>query len=201
MFVGLLYGIIINDFSAVLPLAIFFELFWLDLFPIGGYLPPNALFPYLMMLAICAFFSWDVAPTGISPGQLVVPLVLSLPFAYISPLLEAWLRKQRVPWNSQVIKKARAEGPMGPIAGSVIWQSIGLSVALELFLWIASTVILGGAIFLIFRWRLVPHMDIDWWPIYLVASVGGVLSLRIRRAYVFFICSMLILMGIMLYYR
>lgn len=188
LLLGLLYAFLVGNTPFVLPLAIFFELFWLDLFPIGGYLPPSPSFSYLMLLVLGFYFNWA------TPGEVIVPLALSLPFAYLTPLLEGWLRKQRNMWNSQVLKKSRGTAALGKSTGVILGQSLALTLALELLLWIASTVALG--FFLSFIMNSSFHVqspEASWGFLYLLGCTGAVLALRLRRAYLVFIFSFLIL--------
>lgn len=177
-----------------MPLAVFFELFWLDLFPIGSYVPPMPALPYLLILSLASVFSWD------SPVALAFPLALSLPAAYLIPFYENKLRISFSAISSRLVRNAEAEsGPLKnlPLHGIgkawLIHSGIGM-----VFFFLPYTIIrvlfsLPFFSFLHLQPGVIP-LNVSWPVLYVIAAIGAVLSLRIRRAYVTFAMFMATLM-------
>ncbi len=119
LFAGVLWGAVTGDMPTAVSLAVFYELFWLDLFPAGTYMPPNSLFPMLTILAYAGTLD-DPAIT-----YLFLPIILTLPLAFLGACVEKRQREWQVGSYNRVIKKLRTNGDMRKTAG--------LSVAASLF--------------------------------------------------------------------
>jgi PTS system mannose-specific IIC component len=191
--IGLAWWAVTGEYAPALPLAVFFELFWLDLIPIGSYIQPMPSFPYLVVLALCAFFHWT------DPTSLVCPILLSLPLAYLPPLVERRLRDYRKLAYNQLLHHSRKNAPLGALPARLVGMSILRQMAIGLASFLAAALLF----FLVFSLPVLQGLtdrvpEVNWFELYAVASIGAVLSLRIRRAYVVFVLCMTTVAGMSL---
>lgn len=188
---GFAWWLLTGDPNPTLPLALFFELFWLDLFPIGSYSPPMAAFPYLIMLSLCEPLGW------ITPSSIAFPLAIVLPLAYAVPFVEYKLRQRHAQSSNLLVSRAEGTEPLEGLPGRLILRSCGehLVVGLLSFCLIYLVMRAGCSLLLFSRndAGLIP-LDVNWPVLYAIAGIGGLLSLRIKRAYVVFAFSMLTLL-------
>lgn len=164
--------------ALALSLAVFYELFWLDLFPAGTYLPPNPLFPMFCTLALAPELNPKDATTFFPP------VMLGLPLGFFGSFLEKKHREWQSGGYNRLLLRFRAGGDLGETAAFFA----GISL-LELF------VLNFGALFCI-TWLALLLMDavIQWqgaplvfphasWPLlWAVGGVGGLLALRTMRS-------------------
>ncbi len=176
---GFFWGLCTGDYSLSLPLAVFFELFWLDLFAIGSYLPPMAAFPYLMLMAFARTMDWS------TPGHLAFPLALSLPLAYVQPHIEGYLRILQTGAYMRLMGRARRPAPLGRLPGSLMAAAVlrQFCVGLAAFVLVQGVAVVGLA--LPFSWTKTV-LNADWSLLYGIASLGALMALRINRAYIIF---------------
>ncbi|MDL2207308.1 hypothetical protein LJB82_01125 [Desulfovibrio sp. OttesenSCG-928-M16] len=173
--------LVTGDMMPAVPLAIFFELFWLDLFHLGGFIPPMAAFPYLLLLALAAHFGWT------SPTELAFPLAASLPLAHIVTLYEYLLRKRQGRSSDLLLLKAGGHEPLGRLPGLMVYKASFYYVAVGLALFAA----LYWLCLHLFNLPLVRRnvffpLNVDWAVLYAIAAIGALLSLRIRKVYLAF---------------
>lgn len=184
--IGLLWSFLTGDASTALPLGLFFELLWLDLLPIGGYIPPMASFPYLILLTLAPLYGWN------TPTTLAFPLLLSLPLAYIVPFIEVRLRNQQKQASLILLQASAAEASLGSLPFRLLFSSI----ARQLFMGVGIFIAVYGVIRILFSLpAFAPYINVSfpyagWAAFYCVAIVGSFLSLRIRSAYIVFAGSM-----------
>lgn len=178
---GAIWGAVTGDFATTLSLALFYELFWLDLFPAGTYMPPNQLFPMM-----CVFSA--MAPlTAHTEATLFLPVVLTLPLAFVGALLEKQQREWQVSSYNLMILSLRAGENMGKIAT----KSVIISLAQLFAINFAGFFLVAFLVTLLFDQLAAngfslafPHAS---WPLlWTIGCVGGLLGLRIRRNYMLF---------------
>ncbi len=185
---GLLWQLFTGD-SLALPLAVFFELFWLDLFPIGSYVPPMAAFPYLILLALSGLLGWGDSTT------IAFPLALSLPFAYIIPYLEQRQRNYQKGAYNKLMRQARNKlAPTGKLAGSLLAASALQQLAAGLvFFWAACAAVYALFSLLVDKMIFPIILEVDWPVLFAIAAIGSFLSLRIKPALAVFFTGIAIL--------
>lgn len=166
-----------------LPLAIFFELFWLDLFPIGGFIPPMAAFPYLLLLSLSTQFGWH------TPISLAFPLAASLPLAHVVPVYEAFLRNKQSAWSEKLMQAAATETPLHGLAGYMMWKATLWAIVPGLLLFTGIYLFCLWFVPLVQKQAMFP-LSLDWPVLYAIAAIGALLSLRIRRIYLAFALCM-----------
>ena len=188
IFIGFVWWLCTGDMAPALPLALFFELFWLDLIPIGSYVPPMPGFPYLILLALAGAMGWT------EPAALAFPLAVLMPLAYVIPVLEYRQRNWQKYASTQLIALAESPRPLEGFPGRLIARS-GLQQTVGGLLIFVLTYALAHYSFSLAHdigasWGtgLIP-LGVDWPILYIIAAIGALLSLRIKRAYfVFALC-------------
>jgi len=163
-------------------LAVFYELFWLDLFPAGTYMPPNALFPMLCVLSL------SLSQLNHDCITLFLPIILTLPLASFGSYLEKRQREWQVASYNRLILAFRAGSNLEKATGRSIFASLAQLFALNCAAFcIISSLVLFGVSFLTDQMgQSLLYPDASWPLLWTIGAVGGLLSLRIRRNYVIF---------------
>ncbi len=181
--IGFIWGAITGDLTVPLALAVFYELFWLDLFSAGTYVPPNALFPMLVVLTLAG------AQTAPDPATLIGPVMLTLPLAHLGSYLEGRHRGwQTAAYNRVLQRHLDAASPEGAAAWSVGLSLLQLfSLNFCAFFTVASLCLLGADILMVWQ-KAPPAIAGMTWPLlWTIGAAGGLLALRVRRAYAAFV--------------
>lgn len=165
-----------------LALALFYELFWLDLFAAGTYVPPNALFPLLTVLTLAG------AQPDPTAATLIGPVLLTLPLARLGSHLEERHRVWQAAGYDRVLAQHRT---LVSPEGAAAW-AIGLSL-LQLFtlyfcVFFGVTYLCLLAADIVTVWQKSPPAvaGASWAVLWGIGAIGGLLALRIRRAYLAF---------------
>ena len=175
---GFFWGLATGDFSVCLGISLFFELVWLDLFPAGTIIHPQALAPTLASLAVVHHFGID------KPSVAALVMAAALPLGLLFAQLERYHRQFENRAHSSLLVWARypsrAADPvkltrrsilvMAPLNIVVFALSLTLLTALTAVLLPPLTPVLGP-------------IPMTWPHLWVVASIGAVLSLRHRPAY------------------
>lgn len=168
-----------------LSLAVFYELFWLDLFPAGTYIPPNPLFPMFCILALVPELHSQDATTCF------LPVMLTLPLAFAGAFLEKKHREWQASGYNRLLIRFRTAGDLGGAAA--VSASISL---IELFIinffaffciaWLVSFIM--NALIL---WQGKPLVfpDASWSLLWIIGGIGGVLALRTKHSIAVFIAG------------
>lgn len=169
--------------ALALSLAVFYELFWLDLFPAGTYMPPNPLFPMLCVLTL----SKSLAEPGIA--TLFLPVAVTLPLASLGSFIERRQREWQVAGYNRVALSLRAGGDIGQAAARSVSASLAQLFAFNaVAFFVVADLVLAAASLPAVRAGLSPVWPGVSWPLlWAIGAVGGMLSLRIRRNYILFI--------------
>jgi len=181
--VGFIWGLVFGDMSSSLSLALFFELFWLDLIPAGAYIPPNSVAPTLASLSL-------VKSLGLAnPAGALFAIFLCAPLARLFSRVEGFQRE----YEDKVFDRfsANVGGADAIIApGALIWRSIlDMTVINGIVFCLILAALTALASFLAPRFMPVAaSYPISWWHIWLLGSLGAVFSLRYRPAYAALCC-------------
>jgi PTS system mannose-specific IIC component len=166
-----------------LPLALFFELFWLDFIPIGSYIPPMPSFPYIILLSLSGVMGWK------EPTALAFPLAVTMPLAYVIPFLEHRQRNLQKNASTKLITLAEGPQPLNSFPGRLVARSFLQQAGGGLLVFLLVYVL----VYYIFSFDhdngFIP-LDVDWSILYAIAAIGALLSLRIKRAYSVFVLCM-----------
>lgn len=180
-----------GDFLFIMGLAVFFELFWLDLFPFGNKVSPMPAFPFLILVSAYTQFG---VPAGL--GDMVLPVLASLPLAYIMPGLEQKLRLSKEGGYMRILEASGSEESLLPLYGAVMGRSVMIQIILGLgcflpFLFFATFLFYSGLITpFLPQLELPAKGGLNWMTLFAsIAAIGAILSLRIKRSFIiFFFC-------------
>jgi PTS system mannose-specific IIC component len=171
--------------------AFFFELFWLDVIPVGTFIPPAGLFSTIASLSL-------IHVLGVThPGEIFILLTATIPFAAFM----AWLESRQRLWQNREFNllvvstrkgNARLFAPGSYIRKGIV-QSLLLQGGMALVILLPLTVVLDC---LLAHTR--PVAWISWPLLWLVASLGGVIAMRFRRAY-FYLTAAIALTALILW--
>lgn len=172
------WGLITGDWTQSLGVGIFFELLWLDIFPAGTIIPPNSLAPAISSLCVMHVL-------GIStPAMAVVILLGSLLLGRLFAQLERYHRQyMNEGFNKLMLWTKHPERPKGPVAltrSSVIAMVLVNAVAFALA--VTGLLALMHVILPLVSPSLA-GLPLTWTHLWVVGSIGAVLSLRHRPAY------------------
>ncbi len=192
---SLLVSFVTGLWDVALPLGISLELMWLDVVAMGSIIQPFGGMAFLLLFPLSAALSWT------QPGVLLLPLVLCMVAAHVGAFCEL---RYRIHQNHlldccsrhlRALDEERAtsgtetgrDTPECLISqclwGRIVWHALLYLVCYALLCLIVSTLLF---------WDLYPVLpNLDWVFIYALATIGAVLSLRERRAYV--VCGLTIL--------
>lgn len=164
-----------------MPVAVFYELFWLDLIPAGSFIPPHLAAGVTAALALATHFELT------HPAQILVPLVLGMPLTWLGARLEGSLREWQNRDYSSVLQWARHPDESAR-PGRLVLRAVLTSALVQGLFFFACLLSLGVLTDLALH-RFGPELAgsrLTWPPILLAAGLGGVLSLRLRRAQALF---------------
>lgn len=164
-----------------LPLGITLELLWLDVVAMGSIIQPFSGMAFLLLFPICAKLMWT------QPGIMLLPLVLSMIAAHIGSLCELRYRISRNSLLELVTPSANEQSDATPenlclycIIGRAIWHGLLYLVCYAGICLIVS--------FLLMADLYPPLASLDWPFVFAMATIGAVLSLRERTAYLICFC-------------
>lgn len=177
--IGLFWGAFSGDFQTSLHIAIFFELFWLDLIPVGTFIPPHLAASTFFSMALTTWFDLE------SPAEIMIIMFTGMPLAWAGAWVEGIMRERQKKSYNRLLNWAR-----NPVRCDVPGQIILRSTFSSLFLsWILFFVTLLAFehifdfIFTNFSSAL-SNLQIAWPHLWIAATLGGVMALRVKRAYV-----------------
>ncbi len=182
--IGLLWGLVTGHIELGLGIGLFYELLWLDLFHAGTYIPPNSAASTLASLCLAEI--WGLT----TPPGMLLPLIAGLPLGLIGSKLEHFQRVwQNSAYNSLLQWARRShqlEEPTDRHLQYVVIRSL-LQNAILSFLFLASSLTIIWAALTPLRapesFRML-DIEMGWAHIWFCALIGGVLALRVKRAYV-----------------
>jgi len=176
---GLLWGLITGDLTQAVSVALVFELLWLDLIPAGTFIPPNPAAGTLAALALMSAFGLSGASGA------VFPILIGLPLSWMAAGLERLHRAhQNAAFDTlQHWLTPERQGDYDP--GRLVRRALAQSVAAHFLFFLVA---LGGAMALVavlLGQRLMQPAPglFSWGQLWLGASLGGLMSLRVPRAY------------------
>ena len=212
LFWSLVWGSITGAWFPVLFLAVFLEVFWLDLFHIGNRIPPFAALPFFVFLALYPIIIPPLPDWSIL--AFITALVLVMPLAYLYAALEraGWFFAIRAHEKLVAIKDGYS--PPGGIAARSVWASIlletGCALALAafscIFYYLVFTLAVhtmppdfmcmgfiptGPALRIIAKDSIFPTPLVYW---LVPVALGGLISLRIASVRLVFAATTMLLL-------
>lgn len=189
--IALCAGFVTGHSDIALPLGVIFELFWLDVIPLGAVIPPVASLNFFLVFCLALVFDWH------EPAQFVLPVLLTLPAAYVSAMLERW----QYAHNNTMLEylerwmQGRANGysPSYIVARSLICTAL-LQGALFVLLFTACYSLLLTGVYKALA--AMGQFPMSWVLFYGFAAIGAIVALRTRRAYALLaLCIAVLLLG------
>ena len=191
--VGLVWAAFTGEWEMTLKLALFFELFWLDLMYVGTYIPPFGSMSLLMCLLLVDYF--DIYEVR----QLPLPLLLSVPWALTGAAVERWMRQRQSMLYFILVERGEAARQHN-VPGRVFAQCILKLMALQAVVFAGCYTIVEIFGQLLVDWVSLPIFPwLNWGLIWtLGAAMGGFMALRTRRAYADFAVAIVCALGYLL---
>ncbi len=154
---------------------------WLDVLPMGSIIQPFAGMAFLLLFPLCTIFGWT------QPGILLLPLVLCMVAAHLGALCELRYRISRnslletIPEGTvDTASRTPEELCLYCLTGRMIWHGL---------LYMGCYFVISFVVVFLLNEGMYPVLPVLRWPfVYALATIGAVLSLRDRRAYV--VCAM-----------
>lgn len=176
--VGFLWGVFTGEYSISLNIAIFFELFWLDLIPVGTFLPPHLTAVTFSALSLTTFFGLK------TPGGALGVILACMPLAWLGSKVEGWLRDQEQSGYNKLLHWVRhPDNENGP--GVLILRSLTRTFVVSwacFFVSVMALKFLFETLFTLYPGAL-STLDIKWAHLWGAATLGGLMALRLKRAY------------------
>ncbi len=194
LFAGILAWLITQDINLLLA-ALFFELFWLDLFNVGTYVPPDSVFAYLVFAPLAYALGLQGAE------QMSLFLLCCLPLAGLSAKIEQFIR-QRHTRDYHVLNKVINEGgEISAVMDSIAWCGLWrMAIISNLMLGLCFLYLLGLAWLSIRFFGSVYSIPwADWHFLLCFAAAGGLLALRIPQAMVCFIACVTVVGAVFIF--
>lgn len=182
---GLVWGVVTGDVTFAVSVSLVFELFWLDLIPAGTFIPPNAAASNLIVLAVAEIYGFR------EPAQIIFPVLLSLPLAWVASRGEQMLRRRQDQGYDTLQLWLRPGSddeyrPQDLVRRAALMSAAGYLV----FMLAAASLMVAGVGWLLGQGLLRPPMHMFSWPhLWITASLGGLLALRVPGAYGILTCG------------
>lgn len=175
--VGICWALVTGQWEVSLAVAIFLELSWLDIIPAGTFIQPHLAAAAFMALSLCTYLGLE------QPSQALVAMLAGVPMAWLGTQLESSLRTfNNRAYNITLLWARRAD--QEPFPTRVLLVALGATfVASWLFF-----VLFGSALAWLVQMvmpaisNLLSGLEVTWPQLWLAASFGGLLALRLKQA-------------------
>ena len=191
---GILAWSLLGD-ANLLWAAMFFELFWLDLFYTGSYIPPDALLACMVFLPLSLYFGWH------DPGLFALPLLACLPLGRAGSVVEAILRRVCVSGYHALNRSIDQGGDIQATAESIARTGFLLALLVWTALYLVLAVLFWG-LFSCGVWLAGPSgflFPVRWEYLLGLATVGGLLALRLPAALALFVGCAIVTGGVFIW--
>jgi len=189
IFVASLWALVTWQAQPVLSIGIFFELLWLDLFPAGTFIPPHSIFSLLATLTLLTCL-----PAS-DMRMVTLILICTTPLGYLGAWTEQWYRRrQNLSYNS-LITWTRNRKPAYSSPEILTKLALTETFVLNLLLFFLCVLPLFFVLRNIHPW-VENELQPTWPMLWLIASLGALLSLRIHKAYI--LAAITMILGILL---
>lgn len=189
--IGLCAGMLTGHSEIALPLGIIFELFWLDIIPLGAVIPPVASLNFFLVFCLALVFDWH------EPAQFVLPVLLTLPAAYVSATVERW-QYARNNGMLEYLERWMHGQPAGYSPGTIVLRSLVCTAFVQGALFVALFSICYALLLTgVYKWlAAMGQFPMSWLVLYGFAAIGAIVALRTRRAYALLaLCLAVLLLG------
>lgn len=182
--IGVIWSAFTGEWAMTMSLALFFELFWLDLIHVGTYIPPFSSMSLLLCVLLTDYFNIS------DVRQLPLPILLSLPWALTGAAAERWMRQRQSVFYFNFVERGEALRKF-LVPGRIFCKSILKLMALQAVVFAGCYSIAENLGHLLVNWLGLPTFSWLNWGLFwtLGAAMGGFMALRTRRAYFIFAAS------------
>lgn len=177
--IGLFWGIFTGDYTTSLYIAIFFELFWLDLIPVGTFIPPHLTAATFAALSLTTFLGFE------EPNRIMVILFACMPLAWLGAQMEGMVREQERVGYNQLLRWTRSpDSESRPM--TLVLRSLARTFLIGFVLFYIAMLVLKFTFQLLLETfpELLSSLDVTWSHLWVMATIGGLMALRLKRAYV-----------------
>ncbi|MFW6324415.1 MAG: hypothetical protein ACOC0U_05055 [Desulfovibrionales bacterium] len=159
--------------------AVFLELFWLDFIPAGTFIPPHSILSIFLTFATISLLDLTTS------SEIALVLVATVPLAWLGSRVEEFQRTlQNSSYNSLVTRIRRGLSSPVRLIGRSVLQSFLLQFGLFVLL---QTTLFFFFEFLFSHWGdLLASNPVSWPQLWILATLGPILSLRHRLPYIYF---------------
>jgi mannose PTS system EIIC component len=161
--------------------AIFLELFWLDFFPAGTFIPPQSLLSFALVLTTASLL--DV--TG--PQGLALIIAAALPMAWAGSRLERFQRALQDATYNALVHSTR--NSTGGLSLKLVRRSLLQTAGLSMLLFMVAQLLFYSVFKFVFAafGETIGTIPISWPHLWVLATLGPLLSLRHRLPYLYFL--------------
>lgn len=176
--IGFFWGLIFGNIETSLSCAIFYELLWLDFIPVGTFIPPHMTAATFSCLVLVTYFGID------TPPFVFLALIAGLPMAWLGARLDRTMRDRLNRSYSGVLQWVRRPIGDNVPAQLVLRTILGKTLVFWLF-FVVMTGLLALAVhsILLQYSGVIAGIKLEWHQFWIAASIGGLLSLRLRSLY------------------
>lgn len=187
---GFFWGLFTGDWASSLGICLFFELLWLDIFPAGTIIPPQSLAPALASLSLTHRLAVD------SPALAAVVILMTLPLGRLFAQLERYHRRTQDGSFERLLQWSQSPGS-SPGPALLTLRSVLFMIPLNAVAFALSLAVLLGVLAFLLP-SLGPALErlpVAWPHLWVIASIGAVLSLRHRPAYALLLGGVVLAVG------
>lgn len=176
------WGLFTGEFSTAFSLGVCCELFWIDDLNVGTRVSTSGTLPLLISLVLINFSEFGEFPKD--PQHLGPVLVFAMPLAWFGKRAEMFVRTLQVREHTIFVERRRGEA----VPRYIILIILGRLLVIQTVVFCISLAVLGF-IFLGYQ-RITGELPVipglSWYVLWAIAGMGGILSLRMKRAYMVF---------------
>ncbi len=182
---GFFWGLLSGDMALAISVSLIFEMLWLDLVPIGSYIPPGRAVTGLA-LGLISIFNLHTAQEIILPVLLVLPV--SRATVWIEKIMRRWYNKKFKTLHNWLQSGQESVYRPGLLIGQSLVQSFMVYLA---FFSISLFLLMIFMDRVVMRENLILYMpQVSFNHLFLGAAIGGLLALRIVKSYICFVLGL-----------
>lgn len=166
-----------NSANLAFFIGIFYELFWIDVFFVGTYIPPQASLAMLITLAIVKGLHL------VSPAQIGVLIFLTLPFAHLGSLAESQVRKWNNRFLAPLLYALRSREEKQFQVQRAVWQGIAALIICNCSVFFVGFFTCFALFQFLQTFFFLSDLPLSWTILWFTASVSAILAIRIRAGY------------------
>lgn len=153
-------------------------MFWLDLIPVGTFISPHLTAATFAALSLTTILGLE------NPARIMWILFACMPLAWIGTRLEGMIREQERGGYNKLLNWARNPST-DSVPSTLVARSLVRSFTLSGISFYIVTVLMyfGFKTILSISPTIMSSVQVGWPHLWIAASIGGVVALRLKRAY------------------